>query len=138
MTGYYLEVALQSLRRNPWLTALAVLAIGVGIGTSMLVYSVLHAMSRDPAPERAWRLREPRIESFGPSIRALPGWAEAGYQEPLPYLLRWPDMMALRALNQQAGQTAMVHFAMTVAGPARGRDAARPGNAKHMIYSLPS
>jgi putative ABC transport system permease protein len=62
MTGDYLELALQNLRRNPRLSGLAVLAIGVGIGTSMSVYSVLHAMSREPAPERSWRLHAPGTE----------------------------------------------------------------------------
>ena len=34
MFGYYLDLALRSLRRNPVLTALMVLAIALGIGAA--------------------------------------------------------------------------------------------------------
>lgn len=121
MTAYYLELALQNLRRNPWLTALVVLTVGVGIGSSVSVYSVLHAMSRDPAPERSSRLHAPRIDSYGADTWALTGWAETGYRPPLPDMLAWRDMMALRTLNRSTPQTAMLHLAMSVAD-ARGEN----------------
>lgn len=97
MFRYYLELALQNLRRNPWLTALTVLAIGVGIGSSMSVYSVLHAMSRNPAPEVTRRLYMPRLDNYGPEVWAsyaerLADRSDAG----LPRMLSYRDAMALR------------------------------------------
>ena len=48
MFGYYLDLALRSLKRSPVLTSLMVLAIGLGIGASMTMITVLHVMTSDP------------------------------------------------------------------------------------------
>ncbi len=45
MFGYYLELALRSLRRSRALTALMILAIALGIGASMTTLTVLHVLS---------------------------------------------------------------------------------------------
>ncbi|MGF6709934.1 hypothetical protein QFZ41_000898 [Luteibacter sp. W1I16] len=51
MFGYYLELALRSLRRSRALTALMILA--QGIGASMTTLTVLHVLSGDPLPGRS-------------------------------------------------------------------------------------
>jgi hypothetical protein len=56
MFGYYLELALRSLRRNPGLTALMVLAIGFGVAASMTTYSVFRAVSGNPMPWKSSKL----------------------------------------------------------------------------------
>ena len=43
MFGYYLDLALRSLKRNPVLTGLMITAIGFGIGTSMTSFCVSRA-----------------------------------------------------------------------------------------------
>jgi hypothetical protein len=43
MFGYYLDLAVRSLKRNKVLTALMVIAIAVGIGASMTVNVVMLA-----------------------------------------------------------------------------------------------
>ncbi len=48
MLGYYLQLALRTLRRNIVLTSLIVAAVGVGIGAYMTILTVLIAMSGDP------------------------------------------------------------------------------------------
>ena len=53
MFGYYLDLALRSLKRNRVLTALMVLAIAVGIGASMTTLTVMHLLSGDPLPGRS-------------------------------------------------------------------------------------
>ena len=53
MFGYYLDLALRSLKRNKVLTALMVLAIAVGIGASMTTLTVMHILSGDPLPGRS-------------------------------------------------------------------------------------
>ena len=62
MFGYYVDLALRSLRRNKALTALMVLAIALGIGASMTTLTVLHVLSGDPLPGRSSTLYYPQID----------------------------------------------------------------------------
>ena len=61
MFGYYLDLALRSLKRNPVLTALMVLAIGLGIGACITTLTVLHLLSGDPLPDKSGQLFYPQI-----------------------------------------------------------------------------
>ncbi|HEX4023910.1 MAG TPA: hypothetical protein VHX52_04290 [Steroidobacteraceae bacterium] len=65
MFGYYLNLALCSLRRNPALTALMILAIGLGIGASMTTLTVFRAMAADPIADRSTQLFVPQIDQLG-------------------------------------------------------------------------
>lgn len=56
MFGYYLQLALRSFRNSRMLTALMVLAIALGIGTSMTTLTVFHVLSGDPIPDKSDRL----------------------------------------------------------------------------------
>jgi putative ABC transport system permease protein len=56
MFGYYLNLAIRSLKRNKMLTALMVLAIAVGIGASMTTLTVMHLLSGDPLPDKSAHL----------------------------------------------------------------------------------
>ena len=60
--GYYLDLALRSLKRNRVLTALMVLAIAVGIGASMTTLTVMHLLSGDPLPGRSQHLFYPQVD----------------------------------------------------------------------------
>jgi putative ABC transport system permease protein len=62
MFGYYLDLALRSLKRNRVLTALMVLALAVGIGASMTTLTVLHVLSGDPLPGKSGDLYYPQID----------------------------------------------------------------------------
>ena len=62
MFGYYLDLALRSLRRNQALTALMVLAIALGIGTSMTTLTVMHVLSGDPIPAKSSQLFRVRMD----------------------------------------------------------------------------
>ena len=62
MFGYYLDLALRSLKRNKALTALMVLAIALGIGASMTTLTVLHVLSGDPLPGRSGTLYYPQVD----------------------------------------------------------------------------
>jgi putative ABC transport system permease protein len=66
MFNYYLSLALRSLKRNVVLTTLMVAAIGVGIGASMTVFTVLRTMSGDPIPSKSSQLFVPMIDNWGP------------------------------------------------------------------------
>lgn len=62
MFGYYLDLALRSLKRNKVLTALMVLAIALGIGASMTTLTVLHVLSGNPIPGKSARLYHVQID----------------------------------------------------------------------------
>ncbi|QWT20630.1 ABC transporter permease [Bacillus sp. NP157] len=66
MFAYYLQLGLRSLRRNPMLTALMVMAIGFGVAASMTTYSVFRATSRDPIPQKSHVLYNTQLDAFGP------------------------------------------------------------------------
>jgi putative ABC transport system permease protein len=69
MFTYYLQLGLRSLRRNPVLTALMVMAIGFGVASSMTTYTVFRAMSGDPIPWKSDKLFFPQIDAWGPHHR---------------------------------------------------------------------
>jgi len=62
--AYYLDLALRSLRRNPVLTALMVLAIAIGIGASMTTLTVFHVLSGDPVPGRSGSLFYAQVDAW--------------------------------------------------------------------------
>ncbi len=70
MLGYYLDLALRSLKRNPILTALMVLAIALGIGASITMLTVLHNLSGNPLPQKSAALFHPQVD---PRPVNLPG-----------------------------------------------------------------
>lgn len=96
MFGYYLELGLRSLRRNPVLTALMVLAIGFGVAASMTTYSVFRATARDPIPQKSDKLFVPQIDNWGPED------TENG--EP-PNALTYKDVVALTRAAKAPRQT---------------------------------
>ena len=51
--GYYWQLALKSLKRNPALSTLMVLAIAIGIGACMTTLTVYSLMASDPIPQKA-------------------------------------------------------------------------------------
>lgn len=63
MIGYYVEMALHSLRRNKVLTALMILAIAVGIGASMTTLTIMHLLSADPLRGRSGQIFYPQLEA---------------------------------------------------------------------------
>jgi putative ABC transport system permease protein len=97
--GYYLDLALRSLKRNPVLTGLMITAIGFGIGTSMTSLSVSRAMSGDPIPEKSQQLFMVQLDSWGPDKRGERN--EDGLDENLSYI----DAMALKDLRVAQRQT---------------------------------
>ena len=111
MFGYYLDLALRSLKRNPVLTGLMITAIGFGIGTSMTSLSVSRAMSGDPIPEKSQQLFMVQLDSWGPDKRHERN--EDGLDENLSYI----DAMALTNLHAAKRQT-RIYSGVSYARPA--------------------
>ena len=72
MFGYYLMLGVRSLRRNPYLTALMVLTLAIGVAASVSTLTILHAMSGDPIPGKSERLFVPQFD-LNPKEGYIPG-----------------------------------------------------------------
>jgi putative ABC transport system permease protein len=108
MMGYYLGLAIRSLRRNVALTVLMIVAVGVGIGASMTMLTTLRAMSGDPIPEKNSKLFVPQIDTWGPDSR------HGQPDDLLPDQLSYGDAMALMRAHRGVRQTAMYALGMDV------------------------
>ncbi|HWG10445.1 MAG TPA: ABC transporter permease [Rhodanobacteraceae bacterium] len=117
MFRYYIDLALRSLKRTPVLTALMVMAIGIGIGASMTMITVLHVMTDDPMPGRSAQLYTPHLDP-------LPLDHKQGGDGPDPTdNLTWPDAMALLKAHRATRQAAMAGGSLLVRP---GRTGLRP------------
>jgi putative ABC transport system permease protein len=112
MFGYYLQMALRSLKRNKALTALMVLAIALGIGASMTTLTVFHVLSGDPIPQKSDRLFYVQLDPE-PLQGYVPG------SEPIDQLSRF-DAETLLAQHRGERQAMMTGGAVAVQPDRRG------------------
>jgi putative ABC transport system permease protein len=105
MLGYYIELAVRSLRRNVVLTALMIVAVGVGIGVSMTALATLRAMSGNPIPDKSAQLFVPHINAWDPA-RGKPGTADSQFS--------YRDAMALMKAHKGVRQVAMYAVVLNV------------------------
>ncbi len=111
MFGYYLTLALCSLRRSPALTALMIVAIGVGIGISMTTLAIFRTAAGNPIPGKSAELFAPQIDNCG-DCRLPPMTADR-----IPVGLTYRDAMALMSLHAAAAQAVMYPTAVAVTPP---------------------
>lgn len=100
MFRYYLQLALKSLKRNPVLSTLMVLAIAIGIGACMTTLTVYSLMAADPIPQKSDKLFAVRLDSWDPNQP----WGEPN--EPPPELT-YRDAMALMRSDIPTAHAAM-------------------------------
>jgi putative ABC transport system permease protein len=105
MFGYYFQLGLRSLRRNPVLTGLMVVAIGFGVAASMITYSVFRVVSGDPIPQKSARLFTALIDNRGPQYN--------DHGEP-PEALTYTDANALIRAHKAPHQTRLYPIALAV------------------------
>ncbi|MET0330994.1 MAG: ABC transporter permease [Dyella sp.] len=114
MLSYYLQLAQRSLRRSWILSGLMVLAIGLGIGASMTMLTVLHVMNGDPLPGRS-------AELYRPYLNPLPVDFKHGNFGPDPSInLTWPDAMALLKSHKGVRQAAIAGGSLDARSTAPG------------------
>ncbi|MBD8871566.1 ABC transporter permease [Rhodanobacter sp. DHB23] len=113
MFAHYFELGLRSLRRNPALTALMVMAIGFGVAASMITYSVFRAVSGNPIPGKSSQLFIPQVDAWGPQQNL----ANNEPAEALGYI----DAMALLRAHAAKRQT-MLYQVQLAAMPDGNRD----------------
>ncbi len=71
--GYYMKLALRSVARTPWISALMVLAIGLGIGACVTTQTVYHLLSGDPLSQKSSRIFYPQVDpETGTTVRRDP------------------------------------------------------------------
>jgi len=112
---YALELAWRGLRRHRALTALMVVAIGLGIGASMTMLTLLHVMSADPLPDRSARLFYPQIDP-----QDMDGYHA---DDDPPALFTWTDAANLLRDHRGSRQAAMSMGRVTVRPPQGGERA---------------
>ena len=109
MFGYYLDLALRSLKRSPGLTALMVLSVGIGVALAMSTWTLVHLMTRDPLPQKSAQIYFPTIDGLGPAWHAT---ANIG-DEP-PDRLDYSTAMALLRDHRATYQSAIYLISATV------------------------
>ncbi|MGA7295882.1 MAG: ABC transporter permease [Rhodanobacteraceae bacterium] len=100
MLKYYIKLALRSMRRNWIMTALMVVAIGLGTGASMTMLTVVHVLNADPIPGRSNQLYVPHLDPLPLKYRSHPHWHPDDN-------FTWPDAMALLDAHKAERQAAM-------------------------------
>jgi len=109
LVKHYFDHAFVVLRRSSLLTALIILAIGLGIGACMTMVTVLHVMSGDPLPDRSAKLFYPHL---------YPGPWDFQQLDPGSNFT-WPDATNLLRAHRATHQAAMVGGHLAVM-PAEG------------------
>jgi putative ABC transport system permease protein len=130
MLGYYLELAIRSLKRNVVLTLLMIAAVGVGIGASMTMLTNLRVMTGDPIPDKSSQLFVPQIDVWGPDSRRAAGVAGGNR---LPDALSYRDAMAFMRARRGVRQSAIYGMGLDV-DPGSGRPFLAAGLAAYADF----
>jgi putative ABC transport system permease protein len=109
---YYLRLSALSYRRNPVLSSLMVMAVAVGVGAYMIVFTLNFVMGGDPIPQKSDQLYYVQLDSGNPNTETDP-------PEQLTYL----DATALMNADLPYRQTINSKFSAVVEPPG---DASRP------------
>ena len=100
MLGYYLDLAVRSLKRNKVLTALMIMTLALGIGASITTLTVLKLLSGDPLPQKSVRLFYPQVDPHN-----LDGYV-SGQTKP-DATMSYPDAMNLLHARRAKRQAVM-------------------------------
>jgi putative ABC transport system permease protein len=107
MFTYYLQLGLRSLRRNPILTLLMVVGIGLGIAASMTTLTVMHLMGSDPIPWKSDKLHYVQLDNWDVNS---PYYDDGRPPDQVTYR----DAVALMAAAKADKQAAMFKIALPV------------------------
>lgn len=90
MFGYLLRLAFESLRRNPFLSALMVVAIGLGIAVSTASVTIYYIYSGNPIPQKSDVLFHVELDNWHPDTPF-----DRDHPERAPFQLSYRDSMAI-------------------------------------------
>jgi putative ABC transport system permease protein len=128
MLGYYVDLAVRSLKKSPGLTALMILAIGFGVGASMTSYSVFRAVSGDPIPWKSSQLFVPQIDIWGAK-----GHLDGSNNNDPPDAMDYTDAVALMRDHRAKLQSAMYRVSPSIVPPDASKHPINVGG--HAVYS---
>ena len=111
MLLYNLRLAWISLRRTPFLSALAVGAIGLGIAVAVACTTIYYLLAKDPLPGKSDHLYYVRLDSWNPA-RAF----DDDFPQRPPDQVTWRDAMALLESDIPTRKTAS-YSALVVVRP---------------------
>jgi len=103
MFFYYLRLATLSYKRNPILSTLMVLAVAIGIGAYMVVFTLNYTMGGDPIPHKSSQLFHVQLDNGDPDEDGDP-----------PEQLTYIDAMALQEAGRAYRQTASSKLSVIV------------------------
>ncbi|MCJ8319862.1 MAG: ABC transporter permease [Colwellia sp.] len=109
MFKYYLQLAWKSLIGTPVVTLLMLLAIALGIASSIGTLSIYHMMSMDPIPEKSQQLFALQLKSYDENQTS---WG--GYDDGFPAQITYQDAVNLRRSNIAKRQTAMLRITFAI------------------------
>mgnify|MGYP000117167589 CR=1 FL=1 len=109
MFKYYLQLAWKSLIGTPVVTCLMLLAIALGIASSMGTLTIYHMMSMDPIPEKSHQLFALQLKSYDENQSS---WG--GYDDGFPSQMTYQDAINLRRSKVAKRQTAMLRTGFAV------------------------
>jgi putative ABC transport system permease protein len=104
MFTYYLKLAFKSIKRNPILSTLMVMAIALGIGASITTITVNYLMSANPIPQKSQQLFYVQVDSWDPNKAYSDNSDEVA---PPPSQLTYTEATNLMAAKRAYKQTAM-------------------------------
>ncbi|MBV6424594.1 MAG: hypothetical protein NAOJABEB_02407 [Steroidobacteraceae bacterium] len=122
MFGYYVKLAARSLRRNPGITSLMVLAIALGIAVCVITLTVYHGMSSNPLWWKNDRVYAVTLDSWDPEEPA-----DDKHPDLPPPQLTWRDAEAVTASGIPLRAVRMFKGFGVVSSDAAG--SVRPENA---------
>lgn len=99
MLLYYLRLSALSYRRNPILSSLMVLAVAVGVGAYMVIFTLNFVMGGDPIPQKSEQLFHVQLDTGNPNT-----------QTDAPEQLTYLDATALLESGGAYRQTATSKF----------------------------
>lgn len=103
MLLYYLRLSALSYKRNPILSSLMVLAVAIGVGAYMVIYTLNYTMGGNPIPQKSSQLFHVQLDTGDPNRETDP-------PEQLTYL----DATALIEASPGYRQTASSKFVAVV------------------------
>ncbi len=109
MFGYMTRIAIKSLRRNPFLSALAVAGIGLGIGVSTTFVTTMYTFAGHPIPHKADSLLYVQMDSWDPQRP----WDD---EDPtrIPNQMTYLDVRGIMKSDIPTHQSAMYKALLTV------------------------
>ncbi|SHF57918.1 putative ABC transport system permease protein [Microbulbifer donghaiensis] len=107
MIGYYISLAMRSLRGTPILSTLMIAAIAVGVGACMTVLTLNYMMSQNALAHKDDVLYAVQLDGWDPN-------EAADTPNELPWQLTYQDATALLRSDIPTRQVAMHRFGFTV------------------------